>query len=566
MYKNWSRRHLLIEDIPTNVNKNDLQAFIDNMQKVEQIEYIYESFMGNKIFLHAAIVLFQENVNTSLFPDDTKLIYKEKKLRTYLDLEERINFQAFLYGIDSKTTEEDIRNQYRRFRVNTIKLYTVEKQFQSYALLMFKKARDRDACMIHANHYHNWCLYFFPVEDRIFSIKANTASIPAAKEDKQVTFKFDRFEYHSNFNRFSSIAANVADVTVINDYPGDHDMFLKYIDGNEIFVSPNQVSYLKSIGKKFGIVQLSEIDITRFIDFDNIIYFLNLCTENDLDNFIKFIDASYPRLTHNGRFRNIPAKYLTTIIQKLPAPGLTQQHILKLYFQNVKQDDDPTPLLKMINFEDLKVNEVTKIVMDPRVKINDFHNEIVALTKKKVDIQQFLTIPFDPERPLNGVFTFIYERDGANNAKNTILAEACSTHRDQHHETGDVYSIIDPKCGKYFTSKTMQNQWVKFTFAHEELQLSHYTIQRADLGAAFPKSWDLSGTKDGINWVVLDSVTNSTALSKPNSFISRPIAKSDFYKAFKLDQTGLNSKGYENLVLGKIELFGGLREQEIEQQ
>ncbi|EAY01033.1 hypothetical protein TVAG_295670 [Trichomonas vaginalis G3] len=564
MFKIWTRRHLLIEDIPNSVKQEGLLAFINNMQKVEQLEYIYESFMGQKIFLHAAVVLFQDNVNVNLFPDDTKLIYKEKKLRTYHDLEERINHQAFLYGIDSKTTEDDIRNMYRKFRVTTIKIYPFEKQFHSYAMLYFKKARDRDACMIYANHFHNWNLYFFPNENQVLKLNSLTTDIEVTKDDPKVTFKFDRFELHANLKRFSSIAKNVLESSSINDFPGDHDMFLKYIDGNEIIVSPNQIPFLKSIGNYFKINQLSELRLTPFINFDNIIYFLNICqSKKELGEIINFIGSEYARLTHNGRIRNIPAAYLTELIEKLPAPGLTEKHIFKLYMQNTRENDNPTPLLKKIDFDSLKVSEVSKIVMDKRVSINDFHDQIVSLTNKKVDIQQFLTVQYDPERPLNGVFSFIFERDGANNFKNAVQAEASSTIKTEPtNNTGDVYCIIDPKSGNYFSSKTVPQQWVKFTFAHEELQLSHYSIQRADMSSPFIKSWDLSGTKDGINWVVLDSVSNSTALSKPSSIITRPIPKSDFYKSFKIDHTGTNSRGYDTLILQKVEFFGALREQE----
>ena len=207
------------------------------------------------------------------------------------------------------------------------------------------------------------------------------------------------------------------------------------------------------------------------------------------------------------------------------------------------------------------LSDVKHIVADPQIHINRFKDAILELTNKKIEIQPYLTINFDSTDPLNGIFTYISNRDHEKFHTNVVV-EASSTYQ------AKPMSIIEKsKTANFFSTKTMADQWIKFTFSIDEVQLTGYVIQTHNLKLRpYIKNWTFSGSKDGINWVILDSVVESNALSQPNSHIMRKVDTKEFYRAFKLDHTGTNSLGYDNIILSHVELFGAIRDYDPDQQ
>eukprot|EP01095_Lingulamoeba_sp_RSL-Kostka_P013508 TRINITY_DN5622_c1_g1_i1.p1 TRINITY_DN5622_c1_g1~~TRINITY_DN5622_c1_g1_i1.p1 ORF type:complete len:451 (+),score=133.97 TRINITY_DN5622_c1_g1_i1:132-1484(+) len=95
---------------------------------------------------------------------------------------------------------------------------------------------------------------------------------------------------------------------------------------------------------------------------------------------------------------------------------------------------------------------------------------------------------------------------------------------------------------------------------------THYTLRHgANYKGDSLRNWDLQGSNDGINWVVLKRHTNDASL-KNGKFATQTwkIEKADTdFRYLRILQTGHNSSSHNFLVLSGIEFYGDLYEFDV---
>ncbi|QSJ20108.1 discoidin domain-containing protein [Nostoc sp. UHCC 0702] len=156
----------------------------------------------------------------------------------------------------------------------------------------------------------------------------------------------------------------------------------------------------------------------------------------------------------------------------------------------------------------------------------------------------------------NGLFYYLGTAEKAVTWQNPanagiILLSASST------GSGDVSELVNRQDGQFFT-QSLPNSWIKVQLSSGKLKCSYYSLKtRNSSSDYYPRSWKLQGSNDGVDWDDLDTQNNNTSLVNNSQWLSLPVvANSIGYRYFQILQIGINSAGYNHLVLGEIELYG----------
>ena len=98
---------------------------------------------------------------------------------------------------------------------------------------------------------------------------------------------------------------------------------------------------------------------------------------------------------------------------------------------------------------------------------------------------------------------------------------------------------------------------------------SHYSIRSNNWsggqGSCHPKSWNIEGSNDNINWTLLDKRTNDRSLDGSgfsNTFeIEESKTTNEYFQYLRITQTDVNTFGDDNsLIFSALEYFGTIQE------
>ncbi|MEH1956818.1 discoidin domain-containing protein [Nostoc sp.] len=154
----------------------------------------------------------------------------------------------------------------------------------------------------------------------------------------------------------------------------------------------------------------------------------------------------------------------------------------------------------------------------------------------------------------NGVFYYIGTTFGVNAwtnpSGNGVYVSASSI------GAGNVDTLIDRTNSSFYTNSN-PGSWVKFGLGSAKLKCNYYSIKsRADSADYYPRNWKLQGSNDDTTWADLDTQSNNSSLVSNSQWLSIPVTSDVAYSYFRILGTGLNSAGYDHLVLGEVELYG----------
>ena len=88
------------------------------------------------------------------------------------------------------------------------------------------------------------------------------------------------------------------------------------------------------------------------------------------------------------------------------------------------------------------------------------------------------------------------------------------------------------------------------------IKLTHYSFRSHKSDNLYVRSWNLSGSKDGYNYKIIDSKPINDDLK--NNQIGHYQVSTGIYKYFKLIQTSTNIRGDKNMRVTGFEIFGTL--------
>lgn len=122
---------------------------------------------------------------------------------------------------------------------------------------------------------------------------------------------------------------------------------------------------------------------------------------------------------------------------------------------------------------------------------------------------------------------------------------------------GSVESLINRDESSFFTSN-ISDSWISIDFLPtNKFKPNFYSIRTRNTSSGFyPRTWQLEGSNNNTNWTILDNQVNNSSLMNNNQWLSLVVINSVFYQYIRLINKGLNSSGFNHLVLGEIELYG----------
>lgn len=166
-----------------------------------------------------------------------------------------------------------------------------------------------------------------------------------------------------------------------------------------------------------------------------------------------------------------------------------------------------------------------------------------------------IDLNFSSDGDTNGLFYYLGTSKGAAawsnpSVNNSIIVRASYT------ESGNPISLVDRANSEWF-SNNIANSWVGFQIQTGKFKCNYYSIKtRANNPDYYPRNWILQASNDGINWTILDTQIDNTALDSISQWLSLPVISTTSYSYFQLLQNGLDSSNSNYLCLGEVEIYG----------
>jgi hypothetical protein len=195
--------------------------------------------------------------------------------------------------------------------------------------------------------------------------------------------------------------------------------------------------------------------------------------------------------------------------------------------------------------------------------------------------------PYADGQPLSGIIAYLTDKFGGNlhekgivlMSASSIALDACPARRkfmfdeidrifaDSHLPIREDSQITrNPSWGPdqaldfgkmtSFNSMNKPNQWIIWDFKDLQICPTGYTIQSGFWN--FPKSWVVEGSKDGVNYVELDSQVDNEEVKKCIGAVTIQIQNSELFRYLRVTQGAKNHTGSDHLVISAFEVFGSL--------
>ncbi|OHT05566.1 hypothetical protein TRFO_26633 [Tritrichomonas foetus] len=180
---------------------------------------------------------------------------------------------------------------------------------------------------------------------------------------------------------------------------------------------------------------------------------------------------------------------------------------------------------------------------------------LLDFSSNRYKIRQFL---YDSED--NGHHGIIYGLTQEGWLEENVLVASSSASESSH----SVNELLNEDINRYYQSQNEDNSWISFDFKERKVKLTHYKLRSGrKTGSGFGnndkfgdkiKNWVLECSNDGKEWINLDTKTN---YSSGWSMVStNEVTCEDFYRFFRLRNTGLNSNNNYSLVISCIDFYG----------
>ena len=338
-------------------------------------------------------------------------------------------------------------------------------------------------------------------------------------------------------------------------YHGNFGIIRDYINGKKIVIDESNVIFCYKIGillKMYNFIP--KINLLAFINMNNVVLFAN--SFESIPSVSTEISSTLPKnskaLLTKGRFKLLPIKSIEKLFESV---NVTAPYMCYLFLQTSDLDIDRTSLLKFIDFKNINYYQFIMLLKEKNVNFNAYKDEILQTYTRFTNFSNMI-IDYT-NKPFNGIIDYFKNELNANIIPDIITLEASSV-----QSTNAVENIISSDPNTYYSSKDFSNQWVKINFVHHTVSLSGYTYRTHNVsGNGHSKSWELSGSINGTNWIKIHEVVSSSDLISRN-YITYVFQPTQFFKHLRITQKGLNSLGYNNFRIGQLEFFGQFKEDE----
>lgn len=224
-------------------------------------------------------------------------------------------------------------------------------------------------------------------------------------------------------------------------------------------------------------------------------------------------------------------------------------------FKNVEQEAI-CKFTEIFDIKDLTTSSWNSVCDRLKVKIMDDNQNSDQNKPSKHECRKpkyFIEIA-DKQNEFDGLMNYL--------RKNSNIKDEISITNSSYGGGKDPFDLVkyeDKKC-YYETSSNDSNSWICFEFKNHKIIPSSYIIRSYYTdGNWHLKSWNIEGSNDNTNWVILDKQQDNSLLNGGNNVHLFPISNnSQSFKYLRIHLTGQNWRNNYGLMMNSIEFYGKL--------
>jgi hypothetical protein len=169
-------------------------------------------------------------------------------------------------------------------------------------------------------------------------------------------------------------------------------------------------------------------------------------------------------------------------------------------------------------------------------------------------------IQFDPGKPFDGIFHYLFGKAGRNPHQSGLIS--VSAPDEQTSRTFNCEDLLshESKAGKWWgTNSNNVPHYVQIDFKDMKICPSAYSVKAHSSTFAyayFIQSWVFEGSVDGSSWQKLDEHSNSTDLGRNDAVASYNISTTALFRFVRFRSVGQATCSSWYFSLQQIEVFG----------
>lgn len=170
-------------------------------------------------------------------------------------------------------------------------------------------------------------------------------------------------------------------------------------------------------------------------------------------------------------------------------------------------------------------------------------------------------LAYDHDFDTNGALYYLATAGKTRPWRNPAVSGAVAVLCSGLSENSDASHVVGRSAERCISSRA-EGSWFSVDLgAAVDLMPNKYTLRHYgsfDLEAL--RYWALQGSEDGVKWINLRVHVNDKSLERKGQSCSWDLeVKGDFFRVFRVLQTGLNSNNHSMLALSGFEVYGTMR-------
>lgn len=311
----------------------------------------------------------------------------------------------------------------------------------------------------------------------------------------------------------------------------------------------NEKIYIKELEELFGIPEFNiEINESEFKSIKESVSFLSTSLH---DYSIKYLSSHMKKAVEEGDFFNLDEKICIEIIDgyflQENQSGLTDDLYSKIVrkekdfifnsIQDEMSEDVVMHFLFQMNNDDYTekmINYISDHLSDEIVKnelgqiIRQYLGQLIKKTdqtktkKKKAYTKSKYSLDFE----MNGIISYLQLTSGPDILNNGALKIKGGGVSHPYHPVSNIIDY-DEKNNNYYINHfnytpNKNDGFIEFDFGERIVNLKSYSIKRKPVDLkphslfnfeCNPKSWEICGSNDGVNWEIIDSRCDDNSLN-----------------------------------------------------
>jgi hypothetical protein len=335
----------------------------------------------------------------------------------------------------------------------------------------------------------------------------------------------------------------------------------------------SDLSAIRDLSRVLGNNELLEFCLKKMsesVEESNVIERLNLFP---IEEDVRFLASHFSSVCNQREMRTLEIEVLSRVLSDSELCLESEDSLFRLIESLCGEDEDYRVLIEFVEAQYLSglcIEDYISFVNCSEISRGTWLSICRRLSldvspptgNKRVKDPTF-PIPVDGSSPFRGIFHYLQDRWKQNpHLTGKVKLSANDEHGSRTFEVYDLISDV-PKTGKWWgTRNTSIDHYMKCEFVDFKIRPFGYALKSHSTSwgsAHYIQSWRFEGSNDDLNWTILDTQTNTEAISGNDKEAVFKISTEESYRFFRLITGALNSSGTHQFSMQRFEIFGEIR-------